>query len=365
MNGFEFVCKILERYPKDAGNRLLRIAGNQETSWLELKSACFVSDNDDVVVAAAEADRPRVKKEEQQKLVWAIAKSILAMHNAQGGVILVGVEPSAKHDVCPIEKFSDPKKILTDNSTKDVGDYLDGVRELFDRDTFLIGQKKKQLPIRLDRTVYEVDFARYKLHRILAIRVKPCVAGCAIPVLTTSGIEYYYRSKNCSEPFQFCDFRNAAAKDAQSNLFDRLWDGYRFSWRDSAIKWCGVALVPLVALIILTFISTFVHVMVGKQVCWQTCCWCYLELWVLLLSIGILSWIAIGRRAPNVPMKTKGGGFLWKNEKESPDGWRIQRHVLFFFHCRIIDPDDCRIAHGSMNSMDQEWRRRGLNGELV
>ncbi len=57
---------------------------------------------------------------------------------------------------------------------------------------------------------------------------------------------------------------------------------------------------------------------------------------------------------PNVKTKTFGGKLLWKN-LVSKGGWKVQQNKVFG-NCRILDPDDKRLAWGGKSKMVQAFR---------
>ena len=47
---------------------------------------------------------------------------------------------------------------------------------------------------------------------------------------------------------------------------------------------------------------------------------------------------------PNIPFPTMGGKVFWNNIAEK-DGWKLQKN-MFTSHCRVLDPNDVRVAWG-------------------
>lgn len=58
---------------------------------------------------------------------------------------------------------------------------------------------------------------------------------------------------------------------------------------------------------------------------------------------------------PNIKTSTFGGPVCWR-DLASHKGWRMQRNI-FTRHCRILDPDDYRIAWGSERAMQSALNR--------
>lgn len=75
-----------------------------------------------------------------------------------------------------------------------------------------------------------------------------------------------------------------------------------------------------------------------------------------LVITGAINQISKGAM-PNIPMPTMGGEFFWDN-LVSERGWRVQRNTVFG-NCRILDPNNVRRAWGSMESMEDLFRRLG------
>ncbi len=61
------------------------------------------------------------------------------------------------------------------------------------------------------------------------------------------------------------------------------------------------------------------------------------------------------RRNLNIKMKTMGGEIWWEDIR-SERGYRVQRHQLAG-HCRILDPQDVRLANGKEAAMLAEFER--------
>ena len=72
------------------------------------------------------------------------------------------------------------------------------------------------------------------------------------------------------------------------------------------------------------------------------------------------------KRALNIPTSTMGGKIFW--DSLEVDGWKIQRNRVSG-HCRVLDPENQRRAHGSENELkfyfecylSEEQQRRGSN----
>lgn len=69
-----------------------------------------------------------------------------------------------------------------------------------------------------------------------------------------------------------------------------------------------------------------------------------------LLSLG-----EILPSMPNIPFPTMGGQFFW-NELANVNGWRVQQNMLTQ-HCRVLDPDDMRIAWGGADAIMKAFER--------
>ena len=58
---------------------------------------------------------------------------------------------------------------------------------------------------------------------------------------------------------------------------------------------------------------------------------------------------------PNIPFPTMGGLVFWNNIAECK-GYRLQQNMLTQ-HARILDPDDVRIAWGTISGMTRAMER--------
>ncbi len=58
---------------------------------------------------------------------------------------------------------------------------------------------------------------------------------------------------------------------------------------------------------------------------------------------------------PNIPFPTMGGKVFW-NELAECDGWRLQKNMLTG-HCRILNPDDIRVAWGGEDALMRLFQR--------
>jgi hypothetical protein len=54
---------------------------------------------------------------------------------------------------------------------------------------------------------------------------------------------------------------------------------------------------------------------------------------------------------PNIEIKSMGGKFFWNNLAEH-SGWRLQENSVFG-NCRILDPNDVRVAWGGRDAMER------------
>jgi hypothetical protein len=71
-----------------------------------------------------------------------------------------------------------------------------------------------------------------------------------------------------------------------------------------------------------------------------------------------LKLLAIGEKLPgmpNIPFPTMGGEVFW-NDLAEYNGWRVQQN-MFTQHCRVLDPDDIRVAWGGYDAMMQAFGR--------
>ena len=127
ISGYAFVRCVLDSYPDNAGDALLKAAGGCERDWLELKASFYVRPDD------PDFSNEKLLKKKPAGLTdseWLseinlgrIAQSIIAMHNSRGGVILVGISPGREHAFVPMSD-NDPHEILA-SGTRDLGDYID------------------------------------------------------------------------------------------------------------------------------------------------------------------------------------------------------------------------------------------------
>ena len=58
---------------------------------------------------------------------------------------------------------------------------------------------------------------------------------------------------------------------------------------------------------------------------------------------------------PNIPFQTMGGLVFWNNIAEC-NGYRLQQNMITQ-HARILDPDDVRIAWGTISGMTRAMER--------
>lgn len=71
-----------------------------------------------------------------------------------------------------------------------------------------------------------------------------------------------------------------------------------------------------------------------------------------------LKLLSIGEKLPsmpNIPFPTMGGKVFW-NELANFNGWRVQENQLTH-HCRVLDPDNNRVAWGGYDVMMQSFER--------
>ena len=62
---------------------------------------------------------------------------------------------------------------------------------------------------------------------------------------------------------------------------------------------------------------------------------------------------------PNIPFPTMGGNVFW-NELANVNGWRLQQNQITQ-HCRILNPDDIRVAWGGVDSIMKYFERLRKN----
>jgi len=58
---------------------------------------------------------------------------------------------------------------------------------------------------------------------------------------------------------------------------------------------------------------------------------------------------------PNIPFPTMGGEVFW-NELANFNGWRVQENQITH-HCRVLNPDNIRVAWGGYKAMMQSFER--------
>jgi hypothetical protein len=76
------------------------------------------------------------------------------------------------------------------------------------------------------------------------------------------------------------------------------------------------------------------------------------------LLIAGLKLLAAGESLPsmpNIPSPTMGGQVFW-NDLAEYNGWRVQQN-MFTQHCRVLNPDDTRVAWGGYDAMTKAFER--------
>ena len=76
----------------------------------------------------------------------------------------------------------------------------------------------------------------------------------------------------------------------------------------------------------------------------------FLEEGLKLLSLG-----EVLPSLPNIPFPTMGGEVFW-NDLANYNAWRVQQNQLTH-HCRILKPDNVRIAWGGYKAMMNAFER--------
>ena len=76
------------------------------------------------------------------------------------------------------------------------------------------------------------------------------------------------------------------------------------------------------------------------------------------LLVEVLILLSRGEKLPslpNIPFPTMGGAVFW-NDLAEFKGWRVQENQITH-HCRVLDPDDIRVAWGGYDAMMQSFQR--------
>ena len=89
-NGYDLACHVL-RHEHGGVEELLRLAGNDESCWLEMKAGMELLPED------------RDKGEKSADLYWKIARAAIEIMNTSGGVLLIGIHDKT-HNVVPLEE---------------------------------------------------------------------------------------------------------------------------------------------------------------------------------------------------------------------------------------------------------------------
>ena len=107
ISGHDFVRTISSHFSKDPVEGLLRSCKDSECDYLELKRTIEVTQDH------------CGKGESPEDIYWNIAKSIIAMINSRGGVLLIGVDDKDHSKYGIAELSADAKKYIEENSFQD------------------------------------------------------------------------------------------------------------------------------------------------------------------------------------------------------------------------------------------------------
>ena len=97
MSGYELARRVLD-HPSGGVEELLKLSGNGESDWLELKAGMCLLPED------------REKGFEQCDLYWHIGTAVLELMNTSGGALIIGIEDKT-HDVVPLRE-NDPNHVI-------------------------------------------------------------------------------------------------------------------------------------------------------------------------------------------------------------------------------------------------------------
>ena len=177
VDGKEFVEAVCAQRERKAGDILVDCA-KDECDWLELKASFYVSASDPDLEkreTVAEAERMRVSPRAllDQENLGRIAKSIIALHNTRGGVVLVGVSPDAAHRHVPLES-NDPDGILERGG---LNDYVKRACDRLNKIPIVLSKKKR------GAVVSGVSLAEMYVARLLKFKGCNIVALVVAPAL--------------------------------------------------------------------------------------------------------------------------------------------------------------------------------------
>lgn len=166
MNGYDFCKKILE-HEKGGVEQLLKLAGEAECEWLELKAGVQLTPED-----AAKGDKP-------EDLYWSIANAIIGLMNTYGGAVIIGIDDHT-HNLVPLES-NDPRHII-----KDFGVETYFRREIYERvwsDSTSVGKKnwKTKDQFHMETALpnlIEIKGFSYQNGYVAVILVKPSKPEC-------------------------------------------------------------------------------------------------------------------------------------------------------------------------------------------
>lgn len=176
-SGYELVSKVLD-HPAGGIEALVDLAGGGETDWLEFKAA----------MVGRPEDRKNPKENDADGY-WNVAEAVLAMANSRGGLVLLGVDDSAK--VVGLAA-GDPRRVL---ETRGMDAFLR--MEVLERihpsnsdcrwNTGLKGKWELEHPWPPDQFV--IRQLRFQEKPIAALLVKPVPVGKGCLIATQDGDE--------------------------------------------------------------------------------------------------------------------------------------------------------------------------------
>lgn len=177
VSGYDFASAVLSKFPEDGVQRLLTFAGG-ESDWLEKKAAVYVWDNDPDLKSLREKkhDENEFKKKRQyldMENCRKITEAILAFRNMRGGVVFIGIGPSADNPVVPL-RDNDPEDFLGEEKN-DFDKYIRYAVEARlwpEKDIFECEKADWRRPSLLRSRVFETRTAKYEGETILALLVR-------------------------------------------------------------------------------------------------------------------------------------------------------------------------------------------------
>ena len=111
IDGYNLALKVL-KHPQGGVEALLRLSGNDESSWLEMKAGMRLLDED------------RAKGETEKDLYWNIARAAIEIMNTSGGILLIGIQdkthdvvPLSDNDLCKTHKKGTAKQKMADGGS--------------------------------------------------------------------------------------------------------------------------------------------------------------------------------------------------------------------------------------------------------